>query len=169
MPSARALPLGAPDRADLGIGEGDPGHRPVVGRHHLAAEDVPDHDVRLVHRDVGEASLPGHVAHRPRPLDALDPHVVVDRQRPCRRVQAHRRDVQLLEVHPPPGGDQQLVGRDRLALGGHDGEPPSVVPDRLDLDRGPHTDALGAEHVGKQCGCLGLLGADQVGRRLERP
>src|ERR1035438_9523699 len=60
----RRLGLGEADRADLRVGEGDPGHGVILGGGDLLAEDARHHDVRLVHRHVRERAVAGDVADR---------------------------------------------------------------------------------------------------------
>ena len=99
------LGLGEPNRADLGIGERHPRQRPVVGRRPRLAEDVAHRDVRLVHRDVGERAVAGHVADGPDPV--AGPHPFVHRDELGAGIQAGSVEPEPAEFGLPAGGDQQ--------------------------------------------------------------
>ena len=73
---AAGLRLGEADRADLGVGEGDPGHRPVVGLGQRLAQMSATQSRAWYTATWVKAPLPGHVADGPHAR--RDPHAAVD-------------------------------------------------------------------------------------------
>ena len=152
-PASRACCSVMPDRADLGIGEGDPRDRTVVGRWPVLAEDVASDDGGLVHRHVGEGPLAGDVTDRPQPLACAQPIVGVEH--PRRRVETHGVEADIGKVVAPTGCHQQLVGGDHLVADVTANRPCRTPP--TGSDPGEDPDALAPEHVRQELARLRLL------------
>ena len=108
---------GHPDRADLGVGERHPWHGAGDTGSDVLAQDVPHRDIGLSHGDMGVRTATGHVADRPHAIGSLHALAVVDRDLGSRVVQAEGRDSERAQVRSAPGGNEQVVGRDRLRTG----------------------------------------------------
>jgi hypothetical protein len=96
--------LGQAHRPDLGVGEGDPRHRPVVGGLPVLAEDVGGGDASLVHRHVREGALAGDVPNGPHPVRGAHPLVDLDHAGPL--VQADRAYAESGQIGAPAGSHQ---------------------------------------------------------------
>jgi hypothetical protein len=171
-PGVAGLLLGEADRADLGVGEGHPRHRVVLGLAGVVARpvgDVGEGHGRLVHRHVGERALAGDVADRPQLLAGPHPPVGVDR--PGAGVQAHRLQPHVAEVGAAPGGDEQAVrpelDRRAAGVGERHGEAAVTVVHRADRRSGNHPDAVRGQRGGDDLRGLGLLESQHAGGRLD--
>ena len=99
MPCVACLPLGEPDRADLRVGERDPGQRAVVGRRRRPGRGCRRRRCAAWYTAMcGEGPLPGDVADRPQPVGGAEP--VVDGDRAAVGVEADAGDAERRPGRP---------------------------------------------------------------------
>ena len=155
------LALGQPDRAHLGVGEGDPGNHVLIG--HVAdvtsGDDIAD-ESSLVLAHVGQQGTAIAVPHRVEPpaghTDSAELLIDVDEPAGLEPdgLQAQRR-----RRRTPSHGDQDLVGLDVAAVGeGRDHRTiGAIAPRGGQGDTGDDGDALGCEGSRKLVTGEGLL------------
>ena len=143
-----------------------PRQRPVVRVGPRTAQDVGHAEAGLVHRDVGEGALPGHVPDRPDARDHL--HAAVDGKTAGILVQAERTHPQRVQVAAAPGGDEHAFALQRGAVGQDDLRARRPVGlHALDGNARVDVHAVAPQDLGDQRGGLGLFGAGQARGRLD--
>ena len=148
------LALVEADVGELGIGEGDPGERPLVDLGGQAKEHVLEHHLGVMAGEVGELMTPGDVAHRV-DLAIRGPEPLVDLDAPGRSADPGALEVEGLDIGLAAHRHQQMRAFEP-GLGAPGGAHRDARRRPLDahdlgalMDRHPLVAQPGGDHAGE--------------------